>query len=600
MVADLLVDAAVGELWDFFRTAFRQKRAVVPQAQRLPYYITVFDQDQAHKRRVDELISGHVEPHVTRLMQDYRVFYSNFMIKFPGDGQIEAHQDFNFVDESRHAAFNLWCPLVDTHTHNGGLFVIEGSHNVFRSQRGPNLPRSLTQYNDTFRKYARWVPLRKGQAIIFDHRLIHQSPPNQSDEPRVAIQSVLTPREAQTIQCVFDPPSGRVRAYQVDREFILSNNLWDVDLSTRVLDHLQELIPFPSGHEVIRQLEILRMKASGAAGSECRRIFRDEEEQRAFDRDGFVKLSLIGADDVRRLTALFVDSTGGTVANSDYGMYIGLEEADLDRKRALIRLVSEILLPRVGPHFLDCKPHLGSFLVKAPGEDSYTCPHQDWTFVDAPNSSITVWVALVDVDEHNGALGFVTGSHHFFRSPVGSPSPEFQTSTQGHEALLYEYLRFVPLKAGEAVAFDNRTIHGATPNCSSAQRIAVAIGMTPREAQLYHYFLMPGSAHEGHRRIARLKVNEEFFERYSVSALKASFVAGRLPEECELDTILEDDFSALSRQQMQQLCAQAALTRNGRHLTRPDAVPQQQASTAAGLARLRSLLGRLGKSRFGS
>ena len=103
--------------------------------------------------------------------------------------------------------------------------------------------------------------------------------------------------------------------------------------------------------------------------------------------------------------------------------------------------------------------------MKAPGEDSYTYPHQDWTFVDSPDYfSMTVWVALVDTHEQNGALGFIRGSHRFFDKPIGSPSPEFQTCPQGHEALLYEYLEFVPLKAGEAVVFDNRTIHGATPN----------------------------------------------------------------------------------------------------------------------------------------
>jgi ectoine hydroxylase-related dioxygenase (phytanoyl-CoA dioxygenase family) len=189
VVVDLLTEAAIVDLLAFYSEAFAKKREVVAYARNLPYYISIFDCDSAHKRDADARISGHVQPRLPDLMLDYEVFYSNFMIKFPGDGQIEAHQDFNFVDESRHTAFNLWCPLVDTDPANGGLFVIPGSHNVFRTQRGPNIPRALTQYNDRLKRYARLVPLQKGQAAIFDHKLIHYSPPNTKAHARVAVQS---------------------------------------------------------------------------------------------------------------------------------------------------------------------------------------------------------------------------------------------------------------------------------------------------------------------------------------------------------------------------------------------------------------------------
>ena len=262
-------------------------------------------------------------------------------------------------------------------------------------------------------------------------------------------------------------------------------------------------------------------------------------------------------------------STGGTVSNTDYGMYIGLEEKDLERRRAVIRKISRILLPKVSEHFRDCKPHLGSFLVKAPGQDSYTYPHQDWTFVDAPPYvSITVWIALVDTDESNGALGFVKGSHTFFDRPIGSPSPEFQTCTQGHEGLLYEYLDFVPLKAGEAVAFDNRTIHGATPNRTTAMRTAVAIGMTPKEARLFHYFLVPGSLQGGLRTVAKLSVDDRFFEHYSVTDLQAFYAHSQLPENCAVETTLVEDFIPFSADEIRHLCEQSGLTKNGKHLVR--------------------------------
>ncbi len=595
VIVDLLEAPVIVELRSFYNHAFQRKRPVVDYAQHLPYYISVFDRDIAHKRQVDDLISRFVSEKLARLMIDYEVFYSNFMIKFSGDGQIEAHQDFNFVDESQHAAFNLWCPLVDTTAQNGGLFVIPGSHTVFRTQRGPNLPKALTEYNDTLKKYGRWIPLEKGQAIIFDHRLIHYSPPNRSQDARVAIQSVLKPREAQTIHYVFDPPTSKVKAYRISRQFVLETNLWDANLSDLVLDHEQDLIPLLSPEEMVGNLADLRL-AYARKHKATPRVFQAESAQRDFDENGFVKFSVLGSEEVQRLLELFQQETDGRVANTEYGIYIGMEEKDLERKRALIRKISSIVLPKVNEHFLDCKPHLGSFLVKAPGEDSYTYPHQDWSFVDSSHVSITVWIALVDTDESNGALGFVKNSQIFFDKLVGSPSPEFQTCTQGHEALLYEYLSFVPLKAGEAVAFDNRTIHGATPNRTSSLRTAVAIGMTPRQAPLYHYYVIPGSLQDGKRKLAKLKVNEEFFERYSLTELKALYSANRMPDHCEVETVLEEDFVPFSTGEIRQLCERAGLAKNGKRLERRQDAGHNRGVRAVMARRLGAVAGRMWRS----
>jgi ectoine hydroxylase-related dioxygenase (phytanoyl-CoA dioxygenase family) len=568
VIFDLLDAEAIADLFSFYAASFPQRRQVVPFARELPYYISIFDCDLAHKREVDERISRYVMGKLDKLLDDYEVFYSNFMIKFPGDGQIEAHQDFNFVDESQDTAFNLWCPLVDTDSHNGGLYVIAGSHNVFRTQRGPNLPKALTQYNDILKRYARCIPLRKGQAAIFDHKLVHYSPPNLSQEVRVAIQSVLKPRNAAAVHYVFDQPTQRVRAYRIDKEFILNNNLWDSSLGNRTPDHEQPLIPLPTPAEVQdRVINLAALQARRRRAASGQRVLRDDRLQQELNENGFVTLPLLGPDEVACLKELFRQSTGGSVENTTYGMYIGLEETDLGRKCAVIQQVLRTVLPQAEEHFVDCKPHLGSFLVKAPGAGSYTYPHQDWTFVDTPQyRSMTVWTALVDVDENNGALGFVPGSHTFFDHPIGSPSPDFATCAQGHEAILYEYLQFVPLSAGQAVVFDNRTIHGATPNRTDQLRLAVAIGMTPRQAQLYHYFLVPQTLRGSSRRLAKLKVDCAFFEKYTVTSLKKLYDANQIPGDCEIESVTDDEFEPFPGEEIRKLCECSGLRNNGQRL----------------------------------
>lgn len=591
ITVDLLDEEAVRDILAFYSDEFKTGREVYPFAKALPYYISVFDADREHKKRVDALISEHVRGAVAPLMHDYEIFYSNLMIKFPGDGQIEAHQDFNFVDEAEHTAFNLWCPLVDTGSHNGGLYVIPGSHRVFRTQRGPNIPKALTQYNEMLQRYATLIALRKGQAIIFDHKLIHYSPPNHTDAVRVAVQSVLKPREAPALHYFFDEQTKQVRAYGIEKEYILETNLWEADVRALSPHHSETLIPFPEEGEMIDALVQLKLRGieHPARPTAPRPLFKSEETQRAFERDGYVKLPVLQAAEVQRLKDVFAEMIGADVKNTDYGMYISLEEEDERLKTSVVEKISAQLLPAVQDHFIRCKSHLGSFLVKAPGPDSYTYPHQDWTFVNSPEyCSVTVWVALVDVDESNGALGFIKGSHRMWDRPVGSPSPYFRTFTSGHEDILYEYLEVVPLRAGESVAFDNRTIHGAPPNLTGSQRIAAAIGMTPEEATLHHFYLLPPDGGEGHGRVAKLKIDQQFFHRYSVAALRRLFERGETPGGYEVEAVIEDSFHPFSRQEMQKLCEHAGLKKNGRKLAPAPAV-QKSHGAAAYVQRARSV-----------
>jgi ectoine hydroxylase-related dioxygenase (phytanoyl-CoA dioxygenase family) len=569
VVFDLLETKEIETLWNAYTEAFATKRETIEFANQLPYYISIFDKEVSYKRTVDTLVQNFVDPKITSLLLDYEVFYSNFMIKFPGDGQIEAHQDFNFVDESRYTAFNLWCPLVDTNASNGGLYVIPGSHTVFRTQRGPTIPQALTQYNQLLKKYGRLVPLQQGQAILFDHKLVHFSPPNYSEKARVAIQSVVKPKESPALHYFFNQETHKVLAYTIDKEFIFENNLWDVHSQDLQLDHEQDLIPFPAEKEVIQQLTTLKVKTieSQKKQHQSRNIFSETKLQEEFETNGFVKLPLLTKTEISQLTDLFLSYTEGNIKNTDYGMYISLEENDSGLKQRLVSTISSIILPKVKPYFIGCKPHLGSFLVKGPGDYDYTYPHQDWTFVDSPPyHSMTVWIALVDTDESNGALGFVKGSHLFFDKPIGSPSPEFQTYTNGHEDFFYEYLTFQPLKAGEAIVFDNRTIHGAPPNKTESLRIAVAIGMTPEESQLYHYYLLPNQPQNGHRQIAKLNVDEGFFHSHSVHGLKQLFSMQKKPEGYSVEEIINDEFIPYSRAELLELCKQTGLEKNGRQL----------------------------------
>lgn len=61
--------------------------------------------------------------------------------------------------------------------------------------------------------------MKAGESLIFDNRLIHASPPNLSDAPRIAVGIGITQAEAQLKHFYQNPSSGKLEEYNVDKTF---------------------------------------------------------------------------------------------------------------------------------------------------------------------------------------------------------------------------------------------------------------------------------------------------------------------------------------------------------------------------------------------
>ena len=103
---------------------------------------------------------------------------------------------------------------------------------------------------------------------------------------------------------------------------------------------------------------------------------------------------------------------------------------------------------------------------KPPGCDHPTPPHQDnYYFCLDPPNVVTLWLALDDVDEDNGCLRFVAGSHQRGIRPHG------RTEVLGFSQGITDYgpgdqnaERAVHLRVGDLAAHHGNTIHRADPN----------------------------------------------------------------------------------------------------------------------------------------
>jgi ectoine hydroxylase-related dioxygenase (phytanoyl-CoA dioxygenase family) len=292
-------------------------------------------------------------------------------------------------------------------------------------------------------------------------------------------------------------------------------------------------------------------------------MFRSARLQRDFEADGFVTIPVLDEHElaaVNRHRSVVAGERAGRSAHA--GLYLSLvDEEDVARRRTTIeeihRMVGDELLRAFHPSRL----LMGMYLIKAPGAP-HTAPHQDPTMTDATagdHVSLTAWIALQDVTLEAGALGIIRGSHQFSARAIGTPIPTFRTLSQGHEAMLFRYLTFVPVKAGEAVVFDTRCIHGALPNVTPDPRAVVAVRITRTEAPLYQFFLKPGTTD----RLLKLRVTEDYLVCHRPQELYQLYQQGSLPGHCQVEDELQDDFTPLQGHDLEALCRRHGARDNG-------------------------------------
>lgn len=173
----------------------------------------------------------------------------------------------------------------------------------------------------------------------------------------------------------------------------------------------------------------------------------------------------------------------------------GFHTSAIDPDRDYQRRINET----IGPLFADVIEELfddhivlhTAILAKFPDPDSAMAGHQDWTMVDETRfRSLNLWCPLSDVSPANGALEIVPGSHRVLTAPRGSPHhpPTFANPIAG---LADDAFHTLPLTVGQALVTDHGLVHRSAPNGSDELRIAIALGVAPREAQILHFFWHP-------------------------------------------------------------------------------------------------------------
>jgi len=148
---------------------------------------------------------------------DLQLLGGTLATKVKGNSNLVAHQDWTIVDEEDFNSYNLWIPLVNTGKKNGTLGLIPGSHKWNNSCRGLNIPNKYGKYTSKFLQIGIEPELKVGQAILYNHKLIHYSRPNTTGENRNTAIVGAKDRDAE-LQVTFTTDYKYIETYKVSQD----------------------------------------------------------------------------------------------------------------------------------------------------------------------------------------------------------------------------------------------------------------------------------------------------------------------------------------------------------------------------------------------
>lgn len=226
-------------------------------------------------------------------------------------------------------------------------------------------------------------------------------------------------------------------------------------------------------------------------GAMTRSIFADLDRQRDFDRDGFTIVRLVSPEGAAALAAELpairpaLDFTPNT-STLDHAYHVSLLDPDVAYRKAAWTFVQDALGKALASVLTGYRMLTGGLLVKPAGAAPLSM-HRDWTMLpDVDQVALNVWCPLIDVDDSNGALALLPGSHRIVPNVEAAHVRPFFAD---YGDLLTELSVSLPLGAGEAVIFDYRTIHGSRANRSPRPRPAISAACIPQEARAVTYAL---------------------------------------------------------------------------------------------------------------
>lgn len=237
-----------------------------------------------------------------------------------------------------------------------------------------------------------------------------------------------------------------------------------------------------------------------AAGADSR-VFRDPRLNEQFLLQGYVVVSLLDAPDVIELRSLWEGHAPGVT-----GFYSNVGRRRDEETRRLSARIRDVIGPPLVALLDGYAATAGSFAAKAADDEGALPLHQDWNTVDESRAfGLSAWCPLDHVDDGNGTLRVLPGSHRWFTTVR---SITIQPTAIPLDAEIRALTTPLALAPGQAVVHAQNLFHGSLANRSSRMRVAAVCGTRKVGVPMVHYYRDPDRPHAP---IEIFEIDPEFF-----------------------------------------------------------------------------------------
>ena len=130
------------------------------------------------------------------------------------------------------------------------------------------------------------------------------------------------------------------------------------------------------------------------------------------------------------------------------------------------------------------------YFCKMPGEGKRVSWHQDASYWPlTPSQTATVWLAIDDADEKNGAMQVVPGSHRHGQIDYEHSAAEEDNvlnQTVGDPLEYGDAPVTLAMKAGQMSLHTDLLLHGSEPNTSTRRRCGLTMRFVPPKVRAYN------------------------------------------------------------------------------------------------------------------
>jgi hypothetical protein len=238
VVVPFLNEAEVGNL--------RQAFSEVNEKNIQGFYATAHAADITFRKSMSENVRSSFQRAFDDYFIDHRLLGGSYIVKQAGGKDVlQPHQDWNIVDESNYRSYNIWVPLVNLDQENGTILVMPNSHTWHRGYRHASIPCYYGNVHDILLEYMVPLYLKAGEALIYDHSLLHASQSNRSENMRIACACGVIPRDVDML--FYWNNAGTIEEYKSSPDFFMTENVFS---GPNGLEKIRELdYDFPSINE---------------------------------------------------------------------------------------------------------------------------------------------------------------------------------------------------------------------------------------------------------------------------------------------------------------------------------------------------------------